>query len=250
MAERIMAKYPHVFFQLQPTASLEFLFLFCLRVLSGKEPLPKATAADFWVGWTIHPCHFRREASADPEITSRAQTGFLTLKSEDTGTQATIASATETLGPMLAQALVQNIGGRAARSELDKLSDPLKKLVVQHPRAQAWLERALLDEAFPGAQVSREERLLFLRKLSGYVVAAVGWVHRERRDIADLLPPPTQTARGASHEPGRKGVLAGLPGVQLCVCLMTRGRGAEGPFGSPGPARLTTAVGAGWRLDI
>jgi hypothetical protein len=32
-----------------PPESLEFFFIFTLKVLVGKEPLPKAAAADFWV---------------------------------------------------------------------------------------------------------------------------------------------------------------------------------------------------------
>jgi hypothetical protein len=74
-----------------------------------------------------------------------------------------------TLGPMIAQSLVQNIGGNAARSELDKLSDPLKKLVVEQAQAQSWLEQALLSDSFPSSQVSREQKLTFLKKIIGYV---------------------------------------------------------------------------------
>jgi hypothetical protein len=44
-----MMKRPDVLFGLQPTASLEFFFLFTLKVLNGREPLPKNAAADFWV---------------------------------------------------------------------------------------------------------------------------------------------------------------------------------------------------------
>lgn len=62
---------------------------------------------------------------------------------------------------------MHNIGGNAARSELDKLSDPLKKLVVQHPRAKQWLETALLDPAFPGVQVTEADKSVFVKKVIG-----------------------------------------------------------------------------------
>lgn len=79
-----------------------------------------------------------------------------------------LASAMAHLGPHLARSLVHNIGGNAARSELDKVCEPLKKLVALRPEAHAWLERALLDETFPGAaRVSVEERGVFLRKVIG-----------------------------------------------------------------------------------
>jgi hypothetical protein len=49
LVEKIMARYPEVLFQLQPPQLLEFFFMFTLKVLNGKEPLPKIAAADFWV---------------------------------------------------------------------------------------------------------------------------------------------------------------------------------------------------------
>ncbi len=66
---------------------------------------------------------------------------------------------------MLAQALVYNIGGHAARSELDKLSDPVKKLVMRQVNAKAWLETALLDASFPSDKVSDKDKKLFLQKI-------------------------------------------------------------------------------------
>ena len=46
---RLVAKMPQVLLRLQPSEAAEFLFLFTLRVLDGKEPLPKAASAEFWV---------------------------------------------------------------------------------------------------------------------------------------------------------------------------------------------------------
>ena len=71
------------------------------------------------------------------------------------------------LGPMVAQTLIRNIGGNASRSELDKLSDPLKKLVVSNVSAQKWLEQALFDENFPSTQVTAEDKMTFLKKVVG-----------------------------------------------------------------------------------
>ncbi len=73
--------------------------------------------------------------------------------------------------PLVTQALIRNIGGNASRSELDKLSEPLKKLIVQRVQAQAWLERALGDPSFPSSMVSVEEKALFVKKLIRYVPA-------------------------------------------------------------------------------
>jgi hypothetical protein len=76
------------------------------------------------------------------------------------------------LGPLLARSLVSNIGGHAARSELDKLSEPLKRLVTTRVEAQGWLRQALLDDSLFGVggaaeRVGREEREMFLRRVVG-----------------------------------------------------------------------------------
>ncbi|KUI65497.1 hypothetical protein VM1G_00937 [Cytospora mali] len=137
---RVMTRYPEALLQLQPTSDLEFFFMFALKVLDGKEPLPKGSACDFW-------------------------SAFVAIRTDDASVQAGFNNAIEHLGPLLARSLVQNIGGNASRSELDKLSDPLKKLVVQHPRAKQWLEAALLDPAFPSTQVSADDKSMFLKKV-------------------------------------------------------------------------------------
>lgn len=93
------------------------------------------------------------------------QSAFVAIKTDDPSVQAGFRNAIEHLGPLLAQSLVQNIGGNGSRSELDKLSDPLKKLVVQHPRAKQWLEAALLDSSFPSTQVSADDKSMFLKKV-------------------------------------------------------------------------------------
>lgn len=45
----LLSKSPLTLLHLQPPSTAEFFFYFTLRVLDGKEPLPKAAAADFWV---------------------------------------------------------------------------------------------------------------------------------------------------------------------------------------------------------
>lgn len=145
--------------QLQPTSSLEFVFMFSIKMLNGSEPLPKAAAADFWVGSIPQV----RDARARLTL---GQTNFMTLKADEESTQATIDSAMGHLGPIVAQSLMHNIGGKAARSDLDKLSDPLKKLVVQHVHSRRWLESALNDNAFPSDKVSPDDKALFLKKIT------------------------------------------------------------------------------------
>ena len=79
--------------------------------------------------------------------------------------QASINQVMEHLGPALAEALVYNISGNAARSELDKVSDPLKKLVVKQVRSKSWLQAALLEKNLPGDKVEEGDRRIFLQKI-------------------------------------------------------------------------------------
>ena len=46
---RLLPKHPEMFMSHQPPSSLEYLFMFALEALKGNDPLPKATAAEFWV---------------------------------------------------------------------------------------------------------------------------------------------------------------------------------------------------------
>ncbi|KAI1282285.1 armadillo-type protein [Xylaria sp. FL0933] len=138
-AQRVLSRRPEVLMS-QPSNVLEFLFSFAMNMLNGNEPLPKAAAAEFW-------------------------TAFITAKSDDPNVQATLNDAMSHFGPQLSQSLMQSIGGRASRSDLDKLSEPLKKLVFQHVHAPKWLEAALNDASFPSDKVSSEDKALFVKKL-------------------------------------------------------------------------------------
>jgi hypothetical protein len=79
--------------------------------------------------------------------------------------QESINQIMEHLGPALAEALIYNISGNAARSELDKLSDPLKKLVVKQVRSKAWLQVALIEKNLAGEKVEEADRRIFLQKI-------------------------------------------------------------------------------------
>lgn len=71
----------------------------------------------------------------------------------------------ETLGPLLAQSLARNIGGHASRSELDRLSEPIKKLINRYPMARQWLGAGLSHGSFPSDKVTAEQKSLFVKKL-------------------------------------------------------------------------------------
>jgi len=85
--------------------------------------------------------------------------------------QQAIKGSMVTLGPLLAQSLARNFGGNASRSELDKLSEPLKKLVSRHAGAKDWLQTALNDGSFPSSKVSAEQKSAFVKKVIRYAVS-------------------------------------------------------------------------------
>lgn len=75
------------------------------------------------------------------------------------------ASFMDTLGPLLARSLARNIGGAASRSELDKLSEPIKKLVSRYPSAKTWLSSGLDDPSFPSSKLASQDKSIFIKKL-------------------------------------------------------------------------------------
>ena len=68
-------------------------------------------------------------------------------------------------GPPLCLGLVRGIAGEAARSELDALIEPLKKLVFRQPRAKQWLSDALFNASFPSPLVSDIDKKIWLQKV-------------------------------------------------------------------------------------
>ncbi|KAH7308240.1 armadillo-type protein [Stachybotrys elegans] len=137
---RIVSTSPGSLLELQPPDAAEFFLLFTLRVLDDKEPLPKAAAAEFWAT-------------------------FVNLNIDDSTRLALYQGAMDMLGPMLCQSLARNIGGNASRSELDKLSEPLKKLVNRYPKAKDWLHLGLTDPSFPSQKVSLDQKTFFIKKV-------------------------------------------------------------------------------------
>jgi len=73
-------------------------------------------------------------------------------------------------GPQVCHILVQNIGGQAARSELDTLAEPLKKLVFAQRQAKKWLSDALDDPSFPSDKVGPTEKRVWLQKIMKYLI--------------------------------------------------------------------------------
>lgn len=138
---RLITNFPRILLSHQPPPSLEFLFMFTLKALAGSDPLPKSSAAEFW-------------------------TSFISLDKEQEEVQTLVNNAMGQIGPLVSQALIYNIGGHAQRSELEKLSEPIKRLIVRHMYAKKWLEAALLADNFPSDKVTTKDKMVFLQKIT------------------------------------------------------------------------------------
>jgi hypothetical protein len=136
----VTSKDPPCLLEMQPPHAAEFFFLFSLEVLDGKEPLPKAAAAEFW-------------------------STFVNTKDDSDERMKMTRQAMDTLGPLLCLSLARNIGGNASRSELDKLAEPLKKVVSRHVKGKDWLEAGLSHPTFPTDKITSEQKSIFVKKL-------------------------------------------------------------------------------------
>lgn len=65
----------------------------------------------------------------------------------------------------------QGVGGGAARSEVDSLAEPLKKLVARQVKAKSWLSIALAREGFPSPNLTDKSKTRFLNTVIRYIFA-------------------------------------------------------------------------------
>ena len=68
-------------------------------------------------------------------------------------------------GPRLCLVLIRGVGGEAARSELDHLAAPLRKLIFRGGAVKTWLEGALMSAEFPSKKVSASQKQAFLHSI-------------------------------------------------------------------------------------
>lgn len=124
---RYMPRYTTTLIQTNP----EPTFAFTMGCIKAPEPLPKRAGATFW-------------------------STFLSLTSQPQPLQSLLDQVVEHFGPTLARILVAEIAQNSMRSDMETLSEPLRKLWLRHPRARAWFEATLsvgLDEAAQSGDV-------------------------------------------------------------------------------------------------
>ncbi|KAL8922875.1 MAG: hypothetical protein Q9172_003381 [Xanthocarpia lactea] len=68
-------------------------------------------------------------------------------------------------GPQVTQAIINNIGGDAARSELENWTNPLRQMVSTEVRSRQWISEALSSPTFPSSKVDDAQKKLFLEQV-------------------------------------------------------------------------------------
>jgi translation initiation factor 2B subunit (eIF-2B alpha/beta/delta family) len=94
-----------------------------------------------------------------------SQATLITLKVDNHLLREQLQHLVTSTGPALTRSIIFNIGGNASRSELDKITEPLKKLIANQARAKAWIEQALADASFPGMRISTQDKSMFVKRI-------------------------------------------------------------------------------------
>ncbi|KAI9890239.1 MAG: hypothetical protein M1814_004401 [Vezdaea aestivalis] len=138
---RLMPNYIGVIFEHSTPVEIEEIFTFALKCLSGPDQMPKKSASTFWVS-------------------------FLGLTDLSENHQSLFQQTMTAIGPGLSGVLIEGIGGGCARSMIDVLSGPLKRLVARHPQSRKWLEDAL-KTGLRAVKAGEAQKRVFLAKVIG-----------------------------------------------------------------------------------
>ncbi|KAF2172762.1 hypothetical protein M409DRAFT_16727 [Zasmidium cellare ATCC 36951] len=145
---RMSTRYINVLLDTTSTGdSVQPILDFALKALDGPDLMPKRSAADFWARMVRPP-----ENATDETVITRA------------------GHVISAYGPALSQALINQITGRAQRSELDQLCEPLKALTTNRAPTKAWLEAALFSESLPpiaNGSVGDADKRRFVQQVVG-----------------------------------------------------------------------------------
>ncbi|KAI4239359.1 MAG: hypothetical protein LQ349_000458 [Xanthoria aureola] len=141
LASKYVPHYLHVFL-LNPEYRkhvMDFM-LFTIRSMQCQEIMPRRSAVLFWTGLFI-----RYDVKAD--------------------TQLALHKILEQYGPLATQAIINNIGGDAVRSELENWANPLRQMVSTQIRSKQWIKDALFSDTFPSSKVGDAEKKQFLEQV-------------------------------------------------------------------------------------
>lgn len=125
-------------------------FMFTLAALSVREPLVKKSAASFW-------------------------SNFLVVSTDGEGVAEKVERIVEGCGERLCQQLVLAVGGGCQRSEVEAMTEVIRKVVVRHRAVKAWLMAAVEAPEVGGERVKPVERRQWVEKVMRCVNSLQRW---------------------------------------------------------------------------
>jgi hypothetical protein len=159
--ERAIPNWISLLLQLQPSSQVEAVLNFTILTLEVSEPLPKRSAANFWV----------RNAKYFYLIPNRGiQDQFFKLKGGPDQThkvpvdQAILDEVVSHYGPSLAGAFVRQISGHASRMDLPDFAVTLKQFLKRDSRAKEWIQQALTANV-PVERADEAAQRVFIQRI-------------------------------------------------------------------------------------
>ncbi|KAI4282403.1 MAG: hypothetical protein L6R38_002955 [Xanthoria sp. 2 TBL-2021] len=141
LASKYIPHYLHIFLlNPQYRNPVNDFMLLTIRSMQRQEIMPRRSAGLFWTSLLV-----RYDVKAD--------------------TQLALHKTLEQYGPQATQAIINNIGGDAVRSELENWANPLRQMVSTQIRSKQWIKEALFSNTFPSSKVGDAEKTQFLEQV-------------------------------------------------------------------------------------
>lgn len=159
LASKFIPHHLHVFLDPRCQGQVGTFIEFTIESIQCHDIMPRRSAAFFWV------CTSMR--TAVDMCSPFGQASFLQNRRFEypNNVSAMVDWILEQYGRQVIQVIVYNISGEAARSELETLADPLRKMVVDQARAKQWISDALFSSSFPSLKVGEAEKRIWLQQV-------------------------------------------------------------------------------------
>ncbi|KAL9103509.1 MAG: hypothetical protein Q9163_001465 [Psora crenata] len=178
LMEKLVPHHLHSMLKLGP--KLNYLFALSLSALAAEQVTLKRAGAHFWAS-------FVQRHEYDGQLATD------------------VYAALNIYGPQLCHVLAMQIGGECARSQLETIAEPLRKLVPAQPQARRWLMEALDRPDFPSSSVGAEEKRLWIQKIYHH--------HKDAKDAKAQVTPKLSLNAALSLIADRKSI----PFTYFCI---------------------------------
>lgn len=167
---RMLSRYVNVLVHYQPSERVQMLFGFVLNALAVREPLVKKAAASFWATFVSLADHRPEVQASIDAVVAMCGTALAEKLVWVQKISPLIDFSIRELHGVNKYIKFQGVGGGAARSEVDSLAEPLKRLVARQVKAKSWLSTALAIEGFPSPNLTDKSKTRFLNTVIRYIL--------------------------------------------------------------------------------